>query len=107
MIAAADKPVITNDLALIMRAGKRPEWEPFTFPELAAKGLWNERPFTQRIRRQAFAFVVTDEDSADALTGAYGSAIAPVIAAAYPVTQRPGGMTVSLPRTDGRPEVYR
>jgi hypothetical protein len=96
-IARARKPVISNDLALLIRAGKDPRWEPFTFPELATKGLWNEQPFLERLRRQEFAFFVTDGDDPGTIAGSYGS-IAPAIVSAYPVTRHVGGMTISLPR---------
>jgi hypothetical protein len=107
MIAAAPKPVISSDLALLMRAGKRPEWEPFTFPELAVKGLWDNRPLIQRIRNGSFAFFVTDDEGADPLVGAYDADIAGAVVSAYPVTRHVGGMMINLPRSAGSPEDAR
>lgn len=97
LITATDKPVISNDLVLLMRSGKRPLWEPFTFPELAAKGLWNDQPFIRKIERKEFAFFVTDDDSPRAVFQGYSPNIAAIITANYPVTRTTAGMTVSMP----------
>ncbi|MET0373641.1 MAG: hypothetical protein ABW128_05210, partial [Rhizorhabdus sp.] len=97
MIASTRGPVLSNDLALLIRAGKTPQWEPFTFPELARAGLWNDHELIRRIRSHAFALVLTGDDSAKAIAEGYTPDIAAAIAAAYPVTRRVDGVTISLP----------
>ena len=55
MIHDADRPVISDDMVLIKRAGREVVWEPAIFAELASKGIWDERPFIARVRRGEFA----------------------------------------------------
>lgn len=102
LIAAARRPVISDDLVLLIKAGRTPMWEPFTFPELAAKGLWDERPMIERIRRKDFAFFIADDVGPDALAAAYGPTIGAAIASAYPIQRSTGGMIIRLPSKSER-----
>ena len=47
-IASADKPVISDDMVLLIRSGREVLWEPAIFAELASTGDWDERPFVRR-----------------------------------------------------------
>jgi hypothetical protein len=40
----ASKPVLSDDMVLLMRGGKEVPLEPAIFSELASTGLWDERP---------------------------------------------------------------
>jgi hypothetical protein len=61
-IAAADKPVASEDLVLLMRAGKPVIFEPAIVTELTESGQWDEAPLVRMIRSGAFAFVVTRDN---------------------------------------------
>jgi hypothetical protein len=58
-IRDARKPVLSDDMVLLMRAGKEVPWEPAIFTELADTGRWDESLIIDLINSQAFAFVIT------------------------------------------------
>jgi hypothetical protein len=58
-IAAADKPVASEDMTLLMRAGKPIMFEPSIVTELASVGRWDEAPLVAMIRDGGFAFMIT------------------------------------------------
>jgi hypothetical protein len=58
-IAAADKPVASEDMTLLMRAGKPVIFEPSIATELAGVGRWDETPLVDMIRDHGFAFMIT------------------------------------------------
>ncbi len=58
-IAAADKPVSSEDMTLLMRAGKPVIYEPAIVTELALVGRWDETPLVAMIRGHGFAFMIT------------------------------------------------
>lgn len=47
-VGAARKPVISNDLVLLLRSGKKLQWKPSTFQELAAKGLRDDQALMEK-----------------------------------------------------------
>jgi hypothetical protein len=61
-IAAAEKPVASEDMTLLMRAGKPVVFEPAIVTELASLGRWDEAPLVNMIRSGGFAFMITTED---------------------------------------------
>jgi hypothetical protein len=61
-IRTIDKPVLSDDLAMVMIAGKEPPIEPFIFAELAHAGLWDENQLVDMLRRHAFGAVITYRD---------------------------------------------
>ncbi len=98
-IAAADKPVISDDMILLVRNDREVLWEPSIFAELASTGAWDERPFVERIRRGEFAFFITAGERGDRrFDERYNPAVAAAMDSAYPVTQRIAGLTVHRPR---------
>ena len=97
-IALADKPVISDDMVIVIRAGKRVVWEPAIFAELAHTGQYDERPFVDRIKRGEISFFVTEGVRGDPLfDDRYNPAIADAIDAAYPVKVKLAGMVLHLP----------
>lgn len=99
MVAAADRPVISDDMVILLRAGKSVVWEPAIFAELASTGLWAERPFVERIERRAFAFFITVRERGDRLFDSrYNPAVADAMDAAYPVKRSLAGLTLHFPR---------
>ncbi|HWU91765.1 MAG TPA: hypothetical protein VN106_00775 [Sphingomicrobium sp.] len=104
MIHDADRPVISDDMVLIKRAGREVVWEPAIFAELASKGIWDERPFIARVRRGEFAFFVTRGDRGGVLfQNRYTPAVADAMDAAYPVRRRMAGYVLHLPRDMAAP----
>ena len=61
-IALADKPVASENMSLIMMAGKRVMFEGAIATELARHGQWNEQPLIDMIERRGFAFMLTFDD---------------------------------------------
>ena len=97
-IAAADKPVISDDMVLLLRSGKPVLWEPAIFAELASTGDWDERPFVDRIRHRDFAFFITwGQRGFDRFDERYNPAVAEAMDAAYPIKQHAAGLTIHRP----------
>ena len=59
LIRAASAPVASEDMTLIMQAGKQVTFEPSIVTELASVGSWDETPLVQMIRTNAFAFILS------------------------------------------------
>ena len=94
----ADRPVISDDMVLVKRAGREVVWEPAIFAELASKGMWDQRPFVARIRSGGFAFFITRGHRGRKLFDSrYTPAVADAMDAAYPVQRRVAGYVLHLP----------
>ena len=98
MVRAAPRPVISDDMVLLVRSGAAVQWDPAIFAELASMGAWDEAPFVDRIRTRQFAFFVTAGVRGERLFDSrYNPAIADAIEAAYPVKREIAGYTLHLP----------
>jgi hypothetical protein len=64
-IAAATKPVASDNMGLLLRAGKTIPYEPSSMTELASVGRWDETPLLDMIRRHDFAFMITVDGAVD------------------------------------------
>ena len=84
LIVAAPRPVIGDDMVAILRAGKPVLWEPSIFTELAAKGVWDERPFLAMIRAHRFAFFVSEDPGSAKYDSRHSPGVRQALAAAYP-----------------------
>jgi hypothetical protein len=97
-IRDTDRPVLSDDMVLLMKAGKQVPWEPAIFTELASKGRWDERQIISLIDAHYFAFVITHEHRG---TPSYGNLYTPgvlrAIEAAYPRTEEHAERTLHLP----------
>jgi hypothetical protein len=103
-IASADKPVISDDMVLLIRSGREVLWEPAIFAELASTGGWDERPFVARIRNGEFAFFVTEGQRGHSRFDArYNPAVADAIDLAYPIKEAKAGLVVHRPRSQPAP----
>ena len=99
-IASTQKPVISDDMVLVIRGGRDVVWESAIFAELASTGRWDERPFIQRIRKHQFAFFITlDDEGHKSFRQRYNPAVAEAMDAAYPVREETAGLVVHRPRT--------
>ena len=88
-IAEASKPVSSENMSVLMQAGKPVLYEPAIVTELALRGRWDERPLLEMIRRREFAFMVVDhehEDSPERRSPAVDAAMRE----AYPIVERIG-----------------
>jgi len=98
MIRGAGKPVLSDDMVLLIRAGKDVTWEPAIFAELSAKGLVDEHAFVRRIRAGDFAFFVTYGEPGEPIFDArYNPAVADAMIRAYPRRIDLAGFAVRLP----------
>ena len=61
-IARQDRPVLSEDMVLSLRAGREVPIEPAIFRELAVMGQWDQRRLLDLIDGHAFAFLVTTPD---------------------------------------------
>lgn len=97
-IRAAPGPVLSDDMVLLLKAGKSVPWESAIFAELGSTGQWDEGLIIDRIRRRDFAFIITEETpESDVFRSRYNPAVAAAIAEAYPVSDRRAYMTVHRP----------
>ena len=93
-IGAADRAVLSEDMVLLMKAGKGVPWEPAIFAELGSIGRWDERLIIDRIVAHDFSFVVTTpEMRGDRFT----KPVRQAIQAAYPRTEDQAGFKLHLP----------
>jgi hypothetical protein len=86
-IATAGKPVASENMTLLMRAGKSVTFEPAIVTELASLGRWNEQPLVNMIDSHGFAFMITNDDSPDA-TPRRTPAVNAAMRRAYPRVQQ-------------------
>jgi hypothetical protein len=101
MVHDARRPVISDNMVAVKRAGREVVWEPAIFTELASKGLWDERPFVQRIRDGQFAFFVTVGDRGQRVFDSrYTPAMMDAMDESYPVRRHLAKFTLHLPRAE-------
>lgn len=94
-IQAAKKPVLSDEMGLLVRAGKEVPIEPAIFRELAYKGLWNEERIIHLIESRFFEFVVIAFPRSDQL---WTPEVRSAIEAAYPRVVEYSRYSIYLPR---------
>jgi hypothetical protein len=82
-IRQASLPVASENMVLLMRAGRGVVYEPAIATELAAVGRWDEAPLIAMIRARGFAFMLT-EDNGTWPTAHRSPALTAAMQAAYP-----------------------
>jgi len=101
MIRAAGRPVISDNMVIVLRAGKEVLWEPAIFAELDGSRYFSAEPFVAKIRHRDFAFFVTFGRRGDAPFDArYTPAMAQAMDRAYPRLRGLAGLTLHLPPAD-------
>jgi hypothetical protein len=95
-IAAAEKPVASEDMVLLMLAGKRVIFEPAIVTELASTGRWNEGPLVNMIRSGGFAFMITT-DNAVGGSRRRTPAVDAAMRETYPRVEQVGPLWLHLP----------
>lgn len=97
-IRASAKPVVSDDMTLLIRAGRPVLWEPAIAAELGHDGRYDERGFARLVRRHAFGFFVTEGGRGTSpYDQRYNPLVADAMAQAYPVEEAAGGEIVHLP----------
>jgi hypothetical protein len=98
IIAASDKPVISDEMVLVIRSGKPVVWEPAIFAELASKDVWDEKPFVAKILNHDFSMFITVGTRGSRLFDSrYNPAVADAMDRAYPRLETMAGYTVHFP----------
>lgn len=98
MVVQAQRPVLSDDMVLLMKAGREVPWEPSIFAELASTGRWDERRIVDMLDAHAFAFIVTDGQRGDPVYDSrYTQGVDRAITTAYPRTEAYCTHTVHLP----------
>ncbi len=93
-IAKQQKPVLSDDMVLLMRAGQEVPIEPSIFRDLALTGKWDESPYVSAIADHRFAFVVQNPSYMVTL---YTPAVEAAIERAYPRVEMRGGYVIRYP----------
>ena len=87
-IAHSPRPVISDDMVLLVRAGREVSIEPATFRQLTATGSWDQTYFLQLLSNHAFEFaIILDEKE-------YAAEMLAAIAQAYPKVEQLGPYTI-------------
>jgi hypothetical protein len=94
----ANKPVLSDDMVLLMQAGKEIPWEPGSITELSAQGLFDEKKLVTYIERHGLAFaVVTGSPGHGSFDEWYSPAVASALSKNYPIQRNVAGMRVLEP----------
>ena len=94
----ANKPVLSDDMVLLMQAGKEIPWEPGSITELSAQRLFDEKKLVSYIERHELAFaVVTGSPGRGSFDEWYSPAVASALSKNYPIERKLAGMRVLEP----------
>jgi hypothetical protein len=97
-IARQDRPVLSEDMSLTMRAGREVPIELAIFRELTIMGRWDQRRLLDLIDAHAFAFLVTTPDKIYTPLR-YTPEVMAAIEQAYPRVETRGPYVVRYPET--------
>jgi hypothetical protein len=97
MVQGAQKPVLSDDMVLLLRAGKEVPIEPAIFAELASLGQWDQRKLVDLINSRAFAFIVGQLEPSRLYDERYTKPVQAAIATNYPHQERYAGYVVMKP----------
>lgn len=99
IILESRKPVLSDDMVLILRAGQQVFIEPAMFTELAEAGYWDQRPLLKLIQNHAFAVVMiqTDKLENEVAGGVFTDVVAHAIENSYPSVEHIGDYVVRRP----------
>ena len=97
-IAKQNRPVLSEDMVLSLRAGQEVPIEMAIFHELAIKGQWDQRRLTDLIDSHAFAFLVTTPDKTYTPLR-YTPEVMAALERVYPRVETRGPYAVRYPET--------
>jgi hypothetical protein len=99
LVRTAKKPIISDDMVLLLRSGKEVLVEPGYVAELSALGIYDNSSYIQRINNGDFAFFVTQGERGERMFDSrYSPDVAEAIYEAYPRKRVIAGLTLHLPR---------
>jgi hypothetical protein len=88
LIHDSEKPVLSEDMVLLLRAGQPVPIEPPIFTELAYSGTWDQRLILNLIRAHAFGMVIMEEPIEEAKRrGRFTNEVASAIKNSYPCVE--------------------
>ena len=97
-VRASAKPVVTDEMVLLIRAGRPVEYEPAIAAELGHSGVYDEAGFVAKVRHGDFGFFLTRGDRSNSLFNErYNPRVADAIDEAYPRKERDGDFVFHLP----------
>jgi hypothetical protein len=95
-IQASPGPVFSEDMVLLMRAGRPIPWEPAIVTQLANHGVWDETPLLEAVRGGELDLLVVRNL---ANPHRYTTAMRAAMESAYaPLRELPGGYLLLAPR---------
>jgi hypothetical protein len=98
LIRHSTKPVISDDMTLLIRAGHPVDWEPAIAAELGATGRYDQAGFVRMIREKRFGLFLTEGKRGEyTYDSRYNPPVADAIASAYPREYALGRFTVHAP----------
>lgn len=107
-IAASPRPVIADDMTMLIRAGRRVNWEAAITAELGAAGVYDQDGFARLIQARCFGFFVTEDRAGSKRYDArYNPPVAAAIAHAYPTEIVVGHYVEHRPRQARDPVICR
>lgn len=98
LIHRSPKPVISDDMVLLIRAGRPVTWEPAITAELGHAGIYDERKFAAMVRHREFGFFVTRSQRGHRpFDDRYNPIVADAMDEAYPRKVFFSGLVLHLP----------
>jgi hypothetical protein len=104
-IVESERPVISDDMTLLIRAGKDVKWEAAITAELGQTGVYDQAAFARLVRAHCFGFFVTEGTIGTMpFIVRYNPPVAAAIAQAYPKEEMVSKFILHVPPIgeDGR-----
>ncbi len=95
-VKMARGPIISDEMVMLIRGGKPVVWESMIFAELAATGVWDEKPFLDKIRKHEFSMLIVGPRHV------FSENVWNAFRAEYPVKRAFGDFTMYLPANNER-----
>ena len=91
--------VISDDMVLLIRAGRDVEWEPAIVAELGAMGRYDQPALVRMIQQRRFAMFITEGGPGDYIFEArYNPPVLKAMLQNYPRVRNLNGFTIRTPR---------
>lgn len=98
VIRSTPHPVISDEMTLLIRAGKPVEWEPAIAAELGVQGRYDQPAFIRLIKARRFGlFITAGGPGVPVFDSRYNPPVLAAIQANYPVTTDIDGFIVRRP----------
>lgn len=96
VVKALPGDVYSEDMTILLEAGKEVPGEPSSVTFLAAVGLWNEQALVRRFRERSFAAVVVDTSLGN--REHFSPAVRGAVNSGYALKEKIGHYTIYLPK---------